>query len=76
VEKDVLITAKEMAPQVPRCCLEGHINFSIVEKALTFECRLVQFCKTLLTKNNKARTASTAICSSKMIPRKPGLAWM
>jgi glycerophosphoryl diester phosphodiesterase len=56
-EKDVLITAREMAPQVPRCCLEGHMNYSIVENALAFECRRVQFCKTLLTQDmiNKAR---------------------
>lgn len=56
-EKDVLLTAMKLAPQVPRCCLEGHMNYSIVENALKFECRRVQFCKTLLTQRmiDKAR---------------------
>lgn len=48
-EKDVLITAMELAPNVPRCCLEGHMNYSIVENAIAYGCRRVQFCKTLLT---------------------------
>lgn len=56
-EKDVLITAREMAPDMPRCCLEGHMNFSIVEHALEYGCKKVQFCKGLTTQKmiDKAR---------------------
>lgn len=49
-EKDVLLTAVDLAPEVPRCCLEGHMNYSIVENALRFSCSRVQFCKLFLTK--------------------------
>lgn len=48
-EKDVLFTAREMAPDMPRCCLEGHMNFTIVEHALEYGCTRVQFCKGLTT---------------------------
>ncbi|SEP83905.1 Glycerophosphoryl diester phosphodiesterase [Ignavigranum ruoffiae] len=48
-EKDVLITAKKMAPNLKRCCLEGHMNFSIVENAIKYDCQRVQFCKHLTT---------------------------
>lgn len=48
-EKDVLITALKMAPDIERCCLEGHMNFSIIEHALEFQCSRVQFCKLFLT---------------------------
>ncbi len=49
-EKDVLLTALKLAPDLPRCCLEGHMNYSIVENALRFSCSRVQFCKLFLTK--------------------------
>ncbi len=49
-EKDVLLTALHLAPELPRCCLEGHMNYSIVENALRFGCSRVQFCKLFLTK--------------------------
>ena len=48
-EKDVLTTALKMAPDIERCCLEGHMNFSIIDHALEFQCRRVQFCKLFLT---------------------------
>lgn len=48
-EADVLMTAREMAPDMPRCCLEGHMNYSIVEHALEYGCKKVQFCKGLTT---------------------------
>lgn len=48
-EKDVLETARKMAPDIPRCCLEGHMNYSIVEHALEYGCTRVQFCKGLTT---------------------------
>ncbi|WP_071433263.1 glycerophosphodiester phosphodiesterase [Angelakisella massiliensis] len=48
-EKDVLTTALKMAPDIERCCLEGHMNFSIIQHALELQCRRVQFCKLFLT---------------------------
>lgn len=48
-EKDVLETARRLAPEIRRCCLEGHMNFSIVENALKYGCDRVQFCKLFLT---------------------------
>lgn len=50
-EKDVLETALKVAPDVSRCCLEGHMNFSIVDNALKYQCSRVQFCKLMLTKS-------------------------
>lgn len=47
--KDVLLTAEQMAPDIDRCCLEGHMNYTIVENALKYHCRRVQFCKLYLT---------------------------
>ena len=38
-----------MAPDVKRCCLEGDMNFTIVEHAIEYECSRVQFCKLFLT---------------------------
>jgi glycerophosphoryl diester phosphodiesterase len=49
-EKDVLATAKRIAPDITRCCLEGHMNYTIVENALKYDCKKVQFCKLFLTK--------------------------
>ena len=49
-EKDVLETAYKLAPEIKRCCLEGHMNYSIVENALKYKCSRVQFCKLFLTK--------------------------
>lgn len=63
-EADVLITAREMAPELPRCCLEGHRNFSIVEHAIAYGCKRVQFWKGLTTQAmvDKAR-ANGLICN-------------
>ncbi len=63
-EKDVLFTAREMAPDIARCCLEGHMNFTIVEHALEYGCKKVQFCKNLTTQAmiDKAR-ANGLICN-------------
>ncbi len=44
-EKDVLQTALEIAPEIERCCLEGHMNYTIVENAIKYKCSRVQFCK-------------------------------
>ena len=48
-EGDVLETALSMAPEIKRCCLEGHMNYSIVDNALRYRCSRVQFCKLFLT---------------------------
>lgn len=63
-EKDVLYTAREMAPDIARCCLEGHMNFTIVEHALEYGCKKVQFCKGLTTQAmiDKAK-ANNLICN-------------
>ncbi|MFB9273832.1 glycerophosphodiester phosphodiesterase [Cohnella cellulosilytica] len=50
-EKDVLMTAKNIAPHLSRNCLEGHMNYTIVENALKYDCERVQFCKLYLTKD-------------------------
>lgn len=47
--RDVLETARRMAPDIRLTCLEGHMNFSIVEHALAYGCQKVQFCKGLTT---------------------------
>ena len=49
--RDVLETARKMAPDIERCCLEGDMNFSIVEHAVQYGCSRVQFCKLFLTKS-------------------------
>lgn len=49
-ERDVLTTALALAPELPRNCLEGHLNYSIVAHALRFGCKRLQFNKLFLTK--------------------------
>lgn len=63
-EADVLTTARKLAPDMPRCCLEGHMNFSIVEHAIEYGCEKVQFCKGLTTQAmiDKAK-ANGLICN-------------
>ncbi len=48
-EQDVLETAIKLAPDIDRCCLEGHVNYSIVEHAIKYRCKRAQFCKIALT---------------------------
>lgn len=48
-EKDVLETALKMAPDIERCCLEGHMNYTIVENAMKYKCGRVQFTKMFTT---------------------------
>ncbi|HWR21971.1 MAG TPA: glycerophosphodiester phosphodiesterase family protein [Feifaniaceae bacterium] len=63
-EKDVLITAERIAPDIARCCLEGHMNYTIVENALRYRCSRVQFCKTCLTRDMIAQAhASGLLCN-------------
>ncbi len=61
---DVLTTARDMAPDLPRCCLEGDRNFSIVEHALEYGCARVQFWKGFTTRAmvDRARAAGL-ICN-------------
>lgn len=49
-ERDVMETARKMAPDISRCNLEGHMNFTIVKHAVEFGCKRLQFCKTCLTR--------------------------
>ena len=63
-EGDVLETALSMAPQLERCCLEGHMNYSIVENALRYRCSRVQFCKLFLTEEMIAKArANGLVCN-------------
>lgn len=63
-EGDVLETALSMAPQIKRCCLEGHMNYSIVENALRYQCSRVQFCKLFLTEAMIAKAhANGLVCN-------------
>lgn len=63
-EKDVLQTAFRMAPDIKRCCLEGHMNYSIVENAIKYKCSRVQFCKLFLTREMIERAhASGMLCN-------------
>lgn len=63
-EKDVLMTARDMAPDIPRCNLEGHMNFSIVENGIKYGCTRVQFCKGLTTQKMIDRAkAAGLICN-------------
>lgn len=44
-EKDVLLTAIEVAEDIPRCCLEGQKDFTLIENAMEYGCSRVQFFK-------------------------------
>ncbi len=63
-ERDVLMTALSMAPDIPRCCLEGHMNYSIIDNALRYKCSRVQFTKGFTTQRmiDRAR-AEGLICN-------------
>ncbi len=47
--KDVLRTAIRMAPDITRDCIEGDSNYTIVEDALRYGCKKLQFIKLFLT---------------------------
>ena len=47
--KDVLHTARTMAPDIPRTSLEGDMNYALVEHAVEYGCAKVQFCKGFTT---------------------------
>ncbi len=44
-EEDVLRTAKKLAPELPRCALDRHKDFKLVELAKEYGCTKVQLCK-------------------------------
>lgn len=44
-KSDVLETAYKLAPDLPRCCLEGDDNYTIVDHAIHYNCERAQFCK-------------------------------
>jgi len=41
----VMEAARSLAPSIERCCLEGHMNYTIVKNAVRHEARRVQFFK-------------------------------
>jgi glycerophosphoryl diester phosphodiesterase len=49
-EADVMATALRMAPDVPRCNLEGHNNYTIVEHAIAYQCKKLTFTKGYTTR--------------------------
>lgn len=51
---DVLLTAKKLAPELPRCALEGDENYTLSMNALKYGCARVQFCKLYLTREDMA----------------------
>lgn len=50
-EADVLQTARAMAPEIPRCNLEGHNNYTIVEHAIAYGCKKLTFTKGFTTRS-------------------------
>ena len=44
-EEDVLRTAAELAPELPRCALDRHKDFQLVKLAKRYGCAKVQLCK-------------------------------
>lgn len=53
--QDVLRTALDVAPDVTRCCLEGQHDFSIIDHAVKYHCRKVQFFKPCLNRDMISR---------------------
>ena len=43
--RDVLKTACEYYPEIPRCCLDGQLDFKLVETAIEFNCQKLQLFK-------------------------------
>lgn len=48
-EADVLYAAQQAAPDIPRCCLEGHMNYTIVDHAIRYDCKKLTFSKGFTT---------------------------
>ncbi len=44
-DADVMLTSRKLAPSLPRCCLEGDSNYTLVENAVKYGCARLQFCK-------------------------------
>lgn len=63
-QADVLYAAQKIAPDIPRCCLEGHMNYTIVDHALRYDCKKLTFTKGFTTKEmiDKAH-ANNIICN-------------
>ncbi len=43
--RDVLKTARKYYPETPRCCLDGQLDYKLVETAIEFECKKIQLFK-------------------------------
>lgn len=64
-EYDVLEWAQQICPSIPRCCLEGQHDGSIVDHAITFACQRVQFWVPNFTIEDIARAhAAGIICNA------------
>lgn len=37
--RDVLITAIKLAPEIPRCCLDGQGNYTLIDNAIKYKCQ-------------------------------------
>ncbi|HHV95982.1 MAG TPA: hypothetical protein GXX37_05835 [Clostridiaceae bacterium] len=48
-ERDVLTTAIKLAPDIPRCCLEGQLDYTLIDNAIKFKCQKVQLFKPYYT---------------------------
>jgi len=48
-DEAVLQTARKIAPHLSRCCLAGQQDYSIVDKAIQFGCKKLQFYKPYFT---------------------------
>jgi len=64
-DRQVLEWANKVAPDVPRCCLEGQANAQeLLDNAIRYGCRRLQFCSPHFTPIDLARAhASGMICN-------------
>ena len=61
---DVLQTARAMAPEIPRCNLEGHNNYTIVEHAIAYGCKKLTFTKGFTTRSMMSERRTSFSTSS------------
>ena len=74
-EADVLMTARALAPDIPRCCLEGHRNFTIVDHAIAYGCSRVQFWKGFVTQAMVRKAKDHGILCNLFWADDPAEAW-
>ncbi|MFC1454103.1 glycerophosphodiester phosphodiesterase family protein [Verrucomicrobiota bacterium] len=69
--KDVLEWSRRLAPEIERCCLEGQRDGSIVDNAIAFECRRVQFWNPNFDKEKIERAHAQGILCNLFYADKP-----